>query len=81
MLLAVRLLDEALWRRFNDAQNEMIITRNGRCLFPLLRLEFESAEPGDVLLDLHPDHRYSVGMGIVEADAMKWRYRNGHWHT
>lgn len=80
--MAVRLLDEALWSRFNDAQNEMIITRNGRCLFPLLRFEFEAIEvpePYDLLLDLHPDHRYNVGMGIVEADAMKWRYRNGHW--
>lgn len=83
MLVAVRLLDEALWSRFHDAQNEMIITRNGRCLFPLLRLEFEAVEdpdPFEITLDLNPAHRYSIGMSIVEADLMRWRYRSGVWH-
>lgn len=81
MLVAVRLADEQLWERFNQVQNEMIITKGGRCLFPLLRLTFEPAHTAsEVIVRLVEGHRYSVGVSIVQADAMRWRFRGGRWH-
>ncbi len=84
MLVEVGLLDEALWDRFNEAQNEMIITRGGRCLFPLLRLWFRHVlhivpDQNRQFIILEPEHRYSIGLRIRKADAMRWRFRTNKW--
>lgn len=87
MLVAVQLGDDQLWRRFAEIQNEMIITRSGRCLFPLYKLRMypiDLAMPpgGDQVqvIRLIDGHRYSVGMTIQQVDSMRWRFRNGKWH-
>lgn len=86
MLVAVGLEDAVLWDRFNRVQNEMIITRNGRCLFPLLKLTFSpvgnemaALTCDEPVLRIIPGHRYGVGVSIVEADSMRWRYRADQW--
>lgn len=40
MQVAARLLDRDLWSMFHAQQNEMIITKAGRCLFPILKIDF-----------------------------------------
>lgn len=85
MIVAVRLADEVLWNRFDRLQNEMIITRSGRCLFPLLRLEFIPVVPGDAgfggcsMLDLGPGREYSIGVSIQPVDGMRWKFKGDQW--
>lgn len=85
-MVVVGLEESPLWDRFNRVQNEMIITRNGRCLFPLLKLSFTQMdnEMAAITYDgpvvrLIPGHRYAIGVTIAEADTMRWRYRAEQW--
>jgi len=87
MLVRVRLVEEDLWQRFAWEQNEMIITRTGRCLFPLLRIQFELVEevPPPVaattwpVINLAPSHQFTMAVAIVPSDTMRWRYRGNRW--
>ena len=68
-----------LWNQFASCErNEMIITKSGRCLFPLLKFHLQ-LEPGDEeVLDLREEVRFSLG--IERVDGFKWKFRNGHWY-
>lgn len=60
-----------LWREFHREGNEMIITKNGRCLFPILKVLFA---------DLSPNHSYTISMDFALTCPVKYRYRgNGKW--
>jgi hypothetical protein len=83
MYYRVILQEEFLWQQFNSLGNEMIITRSGRCLFPLFRISFE---PHPSLsssifncVDIKETGLYRVGVFIEQLDWMKWRYREGQW--
>lgn len=62
-----------LWERFDSLSNEMIITKNGRCLFPLLRLVLSSSSSGDE--NLH------FAVGLVRLDSARWKRRHGRWQA
>ncbi|KAJ3176512.1 T-box transcription factor tbx19 [Geranomyces variabilis] len=65
------LQDADLWAEFDSVGNEMIMTRNGRCLFPTLRFE---------LSGLEPKSQYSVAVDIVQADRDRFKFvRPGKW--
>ena len=49
--LRFKLKDQQMWDDFNAIGNEMIITKNGRCLFPLLRFSVEFAHSEASYLD------------------------------
>jgi len=77
MILEVDNID--LWARFQACErNEMIITKNGRCLFPLLKFNMffdkKDEEPG-------PDSILSFALSMERVDSYKWKYRHGHWHS
>ena len=38
MKFQVRLEDEELWKKFSSLTNEMIVTKNGRRMFPVMKV-------------------------------------------
>ena len=68
------LCEHDLWHEFHRRGNEMIITRNGRCLFPLIRYclmeEEEEAERSDctVPVRLDRDKLYQPSLTIESLD-------------
>lgn len=69
-----------LWSMFQSCQrNEMIITKSGRCLFPVLKFrvaleEVDYPEP-------EPHFAFSYGLGIERVDSLKWKYRHQRWYS
>ncbi|XP_059929351.1 T-box transcription factor T [Gadus macrocephalus] len=68
--LTVSLDDNELWKRFKDLTNEMIVTKNGRRMFPVLKANVSG---------LDPNAMYSVLLDFVSADNHRWKYVNGEW--
>ncbi|KAG0312054.1 hypothetical protein BGZ99_009762 [Dissophora globulifera] len=65
------LLDDAeLWDKFHTQQNEMIITKSGRCLFPLLRFR---------AINLDPDATYTFRLEFENLEPGRLRFSNGAW--
>lgn len=56
----------------------MIITKSGRCLFPLLKFHLQ-LEPGDETT-FSLDEEFSFYLTIERIDSFKWKFRNGHWY-
>ena len=50
--------------------NEMIVTKNGRRMFPLIKVK---------LTGLHPKTFYSVVLEFKQIDNNRWKYINGEW--
>ncbi|XP_039676639.1 T-box transcription factor T-A [Perca fluviatilis] len=64
-------LDDAdLWNKFKELTNEMIVTKTGRRMFPVLRASVSG---------LDPNAMYSVLLDFVAADNNRWKYVNGEW--
>lgn len=64
-------LEEAdLWRRFKALTNEMIVTKNGRRMFPVLKVNVSGLEPKAM---------YSILLDFVAVDGNRWKYVNGEW--
>ncbi|TMS18671.1 Brachyury protein-like protein A [Larimichthys crocea] len=64
-------LDDAdLWTKFKELTNEMIVTKTGRRMFPVLRASVSG---------LDPNAMYSVLLDFVAADNNRWKYVNGEW--
>ncbi|XP_072018737.1 T-box transcription factor T homolog isoform X2 [Amphiura filiformis] len=68
--LKVTLEDSDLWRRFNKLTNEMIVTKTGRRMFPVLSV---------CISGLNPNSMYSVLLDFAPADEHRWKYVNGEW--
>ncbi|KAM5229448.1 T-box transcription factor T isoform 2-T2 [Ctenodactylus gundi] len=68
--LRVGLEDSELWLRFKELTNEMIVTKNGRRMFPVLRVSVSG---------LDPNAMYSFLLDFVAADNHRWKYVNGEW--
>ncbi|KAJ3111472.1 hypothetical protein HDU96_005677 [Phlyctochytrium bullatum] len=65
----VQLLNHELWEAFDRLDNEMIITRSGRCLFPVVNVR---------LHHLRRDHFYSLGVDILRREPVeRLRYKPG----
>ncbi|XP_032233913.1 T-box transcription factor T homolog 1 isoform X2 [Nematostella vectensis] len=64
-------LEEAdLWRRFKSLTNEMIVTKNGRRMFPVLKVNVTGLEPKAM---------YSFLLDFVCVEGHRWKYVNGEW--
>ncbi|XP_075564021.1 T-box transcription factor T isoform X4 [Pelecanus crispus] len=68
--LRVTLEDSDLWLRFKELTNEMIVTKNGRRMFPVLKVSVSG---------LDPNAMYSFLLDFVAADGHRWKYVNGEW--
>lgn len=67
-----------LWNRFQSCErNEMIITKSGRCLFPVLKFNI-CLEESDLPAP-SPNSTFSYGLAMERVDSYKWKYRDGHW--
>ncbi|XP_036104126.1 T-box transcription factor T isoform X2 [Molossus molossus] len=68
--LRVGLEESELWLRFKELTNEMIVTKNGRRMFPVLKVNVSG---------LDPNAMYSFLLDFVAADNHRWKYVNGEW--
>ncbi|KAM5326538.1 T-box transcription factor T isoform 3-T3 [Glossophaga mutica] len=68
--LRVGLEESELWLRFKELTNEMIVTKNGRRMFPVLKVSVSG---------LDPNAMYSLLLDFVAADNHRWKYVNGEW--
>ncbi|XP_051968458.1 eomesodermin-like [Xyrauchen texanus] len=59
-----------LWAKFHKYQTEMIITKQGRRMFPFLSFNISS---------LDPVAHYNIYVDVVLADQHHWRYQGGKW--
>lgn len=68
----VVLENESVWSRFHSVGTEMIITEQGRRMFPWCRFH---------LAGLHPERRYSLLMDVVPVDDFRHRWNGEMWET
>uniref|UniRef100_A0A3Q2P4E9 T-box-containing protein TBXT-like n=1 Tax=Fundulus heteroclitus TaxID=8078 RepID=A0A3Q2P4E9_FUNHE len=68
--LKVTLEDAELWRKFQIITNEMIVTKNGRRMFPVLKVSVSGLDPSSM---------YSFLLDFVPADSCRWKFVNGEW--
>ncbi|XP_061084614.1 T-box transcription factor T isoform X1 [Conger conger] len=68
--LKVSLDEKELWQKFKELTNEMIVTKNGRRMFPVLKVNVSG---------LDPNAMYSFLLDFVAADNHRWKYVNGEW--
>ncbi|CAF2941531.1 unnamed protein product [Rotaria sp. Silwood2] len=59
-----------LWKRFAALNLEMIITKNGRRMFPTFKI---------LLTGLDPTSKYIVYMDVVPVDNHRYKYHNSQW--
>ncbi|XP_075163306.1 T-domain transcriptional activator brachyenteron isoform X3 [Haematobia irritans] len=68
--LHVSLDDRELWLRFQNLTNEMIVTKNGRRMFPVVKISASGLDPAAM---------YTVLLEFVQVDTHRWKYVNGEW--
>ncbi|XP_029429839.1 T-box transcription factor TBX21 [Rhinatrema bivittatum] len=68
--LQVVLNNYPLWAKFHKQQTEMIITKQGRRMFPFLSFNISGLDPAT---------HYNIYVDIVLADQHHWRYQGGKW--
>ncbi|XP_038617338.1 eomesodermin homolog [Tachyglossus aculeatus] len=68
----VFLCNRPLWLKFHRHQTEMIITKQGRRMFPFLSFNING---------LNPTAHYNVFVEVVLADPNHWRFQGGKWVT
>ncbi|XP_062842137.1 eomesodermin homolog b isoform X2 [Trichomycterus rosablanca] len=68
----VYLCNRALWLKFHRHQTEMIITKQGRRMFPFLSFSISG---------LSVSSQYNVYVEITLADPNHWRFQGGKWVT
>nr|Q9NL40.1 RecName: Full=T-box protein 1; AltName: Full=T-brain; Short=Ap-TBR [Patiria pectinifera]BAA93701.1 Ap-T-brain [Patiria pectinifera] len=67
---SVFLCNSELWRKFHEHRTEMIITKQGRRMFPQLVFR---------LSGLNPAAHYNVFVDMVIADPNSWKFQSGKW--
>ncbi|XP_060840192.1 T-box transcription factor T-like [Rhopalosiphum padi] len=65
-----RLLDAQLWSEFLAINNEMIVTKTGRRMFPVIKTQVTGLCPGDM---------YTVFLEFVQVVGQRWKYINSEW--
>lgn len=68
--VGVVLDDSELWSKFEKLTNEMIVTKNGRRMFPVLKMAVKGLEPQAM---------YSFLLDFVAVEDHRWKYVNGEW--
>ncbi|CBY35164.1 unnamed protein product, partial [Oikopleura dioica] len=68
--IEVKLEEEPLWNKFSNLTNEMIVTKNGRRMFPVMKVRTKG---------LDENAMYTVLLDFTAADNHRWKYVNGEW--
>ncbi|CAL1264924.1 unnamed protein product [Larinioides sclopetarius] len=63
--IEMELIGSELWSQFHELQNEMIITKSGRRIFPTLKI---------LVSGLDPESDYIMWIDIVPVDLQRYRY-------
>ncbi|XP_075437770.1 LOW QUALITY PROTEIN: T-box transcription factor TBX21-like [Ascaphus truei] len=66
----VTLTNYPLWGKFHKHQTEMIVTKQGRRMFPFLSFRVSG---------LDPMSEYKIHVDVLLADQNHWRYQGGKW--
>lgn len=66
----ISLEESHLWKKFHKVGNEMIITKNGRRMFPVLKVNVKN---------LDPNAMYSIILDFKVIDSHRWKFANGIW--
>lgn len=77
-----QLIDQDLWMQFDSLTNEMIITKSGRCLFPIPKIQFiqtASTNHKTNCIWINLDAKYKVSLQMKPIDSFRWRFRNHRW--
>lgn len=70
--VSVTLENNSLWKQFHKYGTEMILTKQGRRMFPYCRYR---------LSGLDPTQQYSLVLSIVPADNLKYRFNTPRWEV
>eukprot|EP00095_Tigriopus_kingsejongensis_P000263 maker-scaffold329_size204955-snap-gene-0.12 protein:Tk00263 transcript:maker-scaffold329_size204955-snap-gene-0.12-mRNA-1 annotation:"AGAP011927-PA" len=73
-LTSVRVLlqEQELWKKFKSLTNEMIVTKSGRRMFPVIKVQVEG---------LDPHAFYAVLLEFRQIENNRFKYINGEWLT
>ncbi|KAH9489986.1 T-box brain protein 1 [Bulinus truncatus] len=66
----VSLYNGDMWAKFHVHTNEMIITKHGRRMFPVLHF---------IISGLEPEKKYRVYVDMDLADDQHWKFQAGKW--
>lgn len=70
--VSVTLENNNIWKQFSECGTEMILTKNGRRMFPYCRYR---------LSGLDPDRLYSLVLSIVPSGQFKYRWNASKWEV
>lgn len=65
-----KLEDSELWQAFHSITNEMIVTKLGRRMFPVIKISIKNLDPRAM---------YLIAIEFVQLESHKWKYVNGEW--
>ena len=68
--IRVDLQEKDLWSKFHGKINEMIVTKNGRRMFPVIKVNISGLEPNTF---------YSILLEFKQIEKNRWKYINGDW--
>ncbi|CAH1799794.1 unnamed protein product [Owenia fusiformis] len=68
--LKVVLEERALWGKFKEFTNEMIVTKTGRRMFPVLKISVSGLDPNSM---------YTFLVDFTQVTPNRWKYVNGDW--
>lgn len=66
----VKLEEIELWREFYTQTNEMIVTKSGRRMFPVIKVSISNLDPRAM---------YSIAIEFVQMESHRWKYVNREW--
>ena len=70
--IQVSIGDSQLWEKFAALTNEMILTKTGRCMFPLIK---------PVLSGLDPNALYKILLQFRQIGDNRYKFVNGEWRS
>lgn len=70
--VTVTLENNSVWKQFHQCGTEMILTKQGRRMFPYCRYR---------LTGLDPEQLYSLVLSIVPSDQKKYRWSTSKWEV
>ena len=67
----VVLQEAELWEKFYHLTNEMIVTKNGRRMFPVIKAFITGLDPATF---------YIIKLEFKQIGHNRYKYINGEWH-
>ena len=64
--------DVPLWEEFDLVTNEMIVSKPGRMMFPVIRARISGLDPYAL---------YTVLLAFKQVGDNRWKYVNGEWKS